>query len=132
MAPTTELEEWEKQKAIDIFEKSNLSDGREIHDRGKRSSKIAFNSSIEVEALNYPNPFNPSTTIQYALNEPAIISLQVFDILGRRVAQLVNSTQEAGTHHAIFDATRMATGMYIYRLSVNGNPSITNTMLLIK
>jgi len=44
----------------------------------------------------------------------------------------INSEQVAGTHQAIFDATRMATGMYIYRLSLNGRPAITNTILLVK
>lgn len=132
MEPTSELEDWERQKAVQVFERRELSNGQLIADRRTNSLKNPSATSVEVEASNYPNPFNPSTTIQYTLNESAMISLEVFDVLGRRVALLTDSVQEPGMHRAVFDAGSMATGMYLYRLSVNGEPTITNTMLLIK
>jgi hypothetical protein len=68
---------------------------------------------------NYPNPFNPTTTIEYQLPGVGIqymVSLKVYDVLGREVAQLVNEQQEPGAHQAVFDARYYASGMYIYRL----------------
>ncbi len=64
----------------------------------------------------YPNPFNPRTRIEYALPSRQHVSLRVFNILGERVAELVNETKDAGLHHADFDASGLATGIYFYRL----------------
>ncbi len=65
---------------------------------------------------NYPNPFNPSTQIKYDLPEPAKVSLVVYDVVGRKVAELVNSTREAGYHSATWNASDMASGVYYARL----------------
>ena len=132
MQPTSELEDWEQQRAAGVFEQSDFRQGRVFNEKRTRLLSSPSISVKEIEASNYPNPFNPTTTIQYTLNESAMISLEVFDVLGRRVALLTNSIQETGTHRAVFDARSMATGMYLYRLSVNGEPATTNTMLLIK
>lgn len=69
---------------------------------------------------NYPNPFNPSTTIRYRLPVSSDVRLEVFDILGRRVAVLVDDFQQSGHHQIDFDATQLASGVYIYRLQVAG------------
>ena len=69
---------------------------------------------------NYPNPFNPATTIRYALPEASAVRLEVFDVLGRRVALLVDGVQAAGTHAARFEASRLASGLYLYRLEAEG------------
>jgi hypothetical protein len=65
---------------------------------------------------NYPNPMNPSTTISYALPRRSNVILTVFNTLGQQVAMLVNGEMEAGNHDVTFDATRLASGMYLYRL----------------
>jgi len=67
---------------------------------------------------NYPNPFNPTTTIQYALTQKCSVTLTVFNTLGQPVATLVNGEMEAGYHEAKVDATRLASGVYFYRLQV--------------
>lgn len=80
---------------------------------------------------NYPNPFNPSTAITYDVQQSGMIRLTVYDVLGREVAVLVNGVQPAGSHIVTFDASSMASGMYVYRLT-SGSQSITRTMLLVK
>ncbi len=80
---------------------------------------------------NYPNPFNPSTTITYQLPTASNVSLKIFDVLGREVATLVNERQNAGQYQVRFDATRLASGMYFYRLQAGGYIE-TKKMMLVK
>ena len=80
---------------------------------------------------NYPNPFNPSTTISYALNRDAQVTLKVYDLMGREVATLVQGLGMAGHHTVSFDASRLATGTYIYRLTA-GATSVQKVMTLLK
>lgn len=69
---------------------------------------------------NYPNPFNPSTTIAYQLPVASDVSLKVYDVLGREVATLVNARQEAGRYQIPFNASNLASGIYLYRLQAGG------------
>lgn len=80
---------------------------------------------------NYPNPFNPSTNIKYEIPEAADVTLSVFNVLGQKVAVLVNEQKQAGVHQAQFDASGLASGSYFYRLEA-GNHVRTRQMLLIK
>ena len=80
---------------------------------------------------NYPNPFNPTTQIRYDLPEAAEVRLEVFNVMGQRVATLVNGHQTAGVHTVNFNATRLASGMYLYRLESAGTV-LTRKMLLVK
>jgi CubicO group peptidase (beta-lactamase class C family) len=65
---------------------------------------------------NYPNPFNPSTTIKFELSKSLQVRLSVYDMLGREVAVLVNKREDAGVHQTKFDASNLASGVYLYRL----------------
>lgn len=80
---------------------------------------------------NYPNPFNPSTSITYQIPADDMVRLTVYNLLGQRVATLVSERQTAGQHTITFDAARMASGQYIYRLQ-SGNRVETRTMTLVK
>ncbi|GIV60451.1 MAG: hypothetical protein KatS3mg043_1540 [Rhodothermaceae bacterium] len=80
---------------------------------------------------NFPNPFNLQTTIRYELARTGRVSLEVFDLLGRRIATLVNGEQPAGSFTVTFDARDLASGMYVYRLTA-GSQVMTRTMLLMK
>lgn len=80
---------------------------------------------------NYPDPFNPSTTIRYEVPKQGHVSLVVFDATGRQVAVLVDQEIKAGKYQTQFDATNLASGVYFYRLET-AQKSITRTMLLAK
>jgi hypothetical protein len=80
---------------------------------------------------NYPNPFNPSTTIKYELPRTSNVTLSVYDILGREVSVLVNEKREAGVHEVKFDGSNLASGVYFYRLQA-GDFVATNELVLLK
>lgn len=80
---------------------------------------------------NYPNPFNPSTSIKYTLAGQNNVSLRVYDMLGREVATLVNGVQTQGEHQVSFNASNLASGMYVYTLRA-GNFTQSKKMLLMK
>ncbi|MGF1669152.1 MAG: family 16 glycosylhydrolase [Balneolaceae bacterium] len=80
---------------------------------------------------NYPNPFNPTTNIQFELSEISEITLDVYDIMGRHVANLANGLYRSGQHIVRFDASDLASGLYIYRLHTGAYVQ-TKKMLLLK
>jgi hypothetical protein len=82
-------------------------------------------------AQNYPNPFNPSTKINYAVGTEGFVNLKVYNILGVEVATLVNEYKPIGSYTAKFNASELASGVYIYKLSVN-EFSQTRKMVLEK
>ena len=79
---------------------------------------------------NFPNPFNPSTTIRYSVPTTSRVSLIVYDILGRKVAVLVDGQQTAGIHDIEFDGKLLSSGVYYCRLSTNGNSEVKRMMLV--
>lgn len=80
---------------------------------------------------NYPNPFNPQTTIQYGLPETARVTLRVYDSVGRLVEDLVDQTQSGGIYRVQFAATDLPSGLYFYRLET-GTYTEVRSMLLVK
>ena len=80
---------------------------------------------------NYPNPFNPSTVINYSIPENGLVVLNVYNLLGEKVATLVNKVQEAGKYEVSFNASNLASGIYIYKLK-SGSFNLVRKMLLMK
>ena len=80
---------------------------------------------------NYPNPFNPTTTIQYTLSLSEQVRLSVYDMLGREVAVIVNDLKSAGQHTAVWDASNLSSGIYIYSLRTESS-RMTRKMTLMK
>ena len=104
---------------------------------------IATGQTVDVEdgfaqlpqqvelAQNFPNPFNPTTTIAFRLDQSQQVRLSVHDLLGREIAVLVDGIQPAGTFQTGFDASNLASGMYIYRLQTAAG-MVSKTMTLLK
>jgi subtilisin family serine protease len=82
-------------------------------------------------AQNYPNPFNPTTTIDFQLPRKEHVSIDIFNILGQRVTQLVDETLPAGSHSVVFDGSSLASGVYLYRLATDKS-QISRKMVMIK
>ncbi len=82
-------------------------------------------------ANNYPNPFNPSTTIKYEIGNSNFVSLKVFNSLGEKIETLVNDNKVAGVHEIQFNANGLSSGIYFYSLQV-GNFIETKKMILMK
>ena len=80
---------------------------------------------------NYPNPFNPSTVIRFELPAEMAVRLEVFDVLGRRVATLLNERLDSGMYDVAFDASGVASGVYLYRLQTDMGP-ISRKMILVR
>jgi hypothetical protein len=82
---------------------------------------------------NYPNPFNPSTTIKFVMPQTSDVRLEVFNLLGQRVASQLLGQQQAGERAVQFNASHLATGMYTYRLTMSStNASVVGKMMLVK
>jgi endonuclease/exonuclease/phosphatase family metal-dependent hydrolase len=80
---------------------------------------------------NYPNPFNPSTTITFSLAEPGDVKIDVYDILGRHITELVNDLYSGGMHNVTYDASALSGGMYVIRMET-GSHLFTGKMTLLK
>jgi len=87
-------------------------------------------TTISLEQ-NYPNPFNPLTTFEYNLSASQRVQLNVYDVLGRRIATLVDGVQAASTYRVNFDASNLTSGTYFYRLET-ANTVLTRKMILLK
>ncbi|MCB0723259.1 MAG: T9SS type A sorting domain-containing protein [Ignavibacteriae bacterium] len=108
-----------------------------VYRNGTATSVIQTNSIASKFKLeqNYPNPFNPVTNIEFSIPERGHITLEVFDIYGRRVSTLVNGDMNVGNYKTLFNAESQSSGTYFYRLDFNGeNNTFTETkkMIVIK
>ena len=100
----------------------------------ERPLHVAPSSGLPSEFLldqNYPNPFNPTTTIDYHVATSTHITLSIHDILGRMVATLVNEQKTPGVYRAQFDASGLASGVYVYRLQWGSN-SLSRKMMVVR
>jgi hypothetical protein len=125
------------------FTDRNLTSGRYAYRLKQidRDGAFKYSQSVEAEvgvapkvfelSQNYPNPFNPSTTIEYSIVSSELVTVRVFDLLGREAASLVNERQEAGTYSVRLDASKLSSGFYYYTLSAGASVS-TRRMLLLK
>ena len=97
------------------------------------TKQLSLNAIPDDFALNqaYPNPFNPVTQIQYAIPEDIHVELIVYDILGRKVTQLVNTDQQAGYHKATWNGDQNSSGLYFARM-IAGDYISTQKLMLVK
>lgn len=80
---------------------------------------------------NFPNPFNPSTTISYQLSAEGLVSIKVYDVLGKEIVTLVNEVKQSGLHEVDFNASGYGSGIYLYKMTGN-NFSQTHKMIVLK
>jgi len=141
-------EEWDEEAWIadDFSFKFNDSFGRD-YDYYASEIHVYYSTITDVEepdlsvldyylAQNYPNPFNPSTVISYTIppsvkGETANVKLIVYDVLGREVATPVNKEQSAGSYEVKFDASKLTSGIYFYKLQSGGFVE-SRKMVLVK
>ncbi len=120
-----------------VFGNSTLSSGatQPNVEKFSRPNSVRTDPNVVVKdytlAQNYPNPFNPTTDIKFTVAKEGFVTLKVYDLLGKEVATLVNRNMITGGYTADFDASSLASGTYIYTLSVNG-VSISKKMMLLK
>ncbi|MGD8781342.1 MAG: T9SS type A sorting domain-containing protein [Ignavibacteria bacterium] len=106
---------------LSFYPESDLTDAESVEEL-----PVKYNLS-----QNYPNPFNPSTTIEVTIPESGIFTLKVYNVLGQEVATLLNGQMNIGHHQVTFDASKLSSGLYIYRLS-GDNVNLTKKMMLLK
>jgi len=80
---------------------------------------------------NYPNPFNPTTTINYSVPKTSMVTIRVFDVLGREVATLVNENKPVGNYSVQFNANKLTSGVYFYKMEA-GSFTQTKKIVLLK
>jgi len=97
-----------------------------IDDQGSLLTPNSYNL-----AQNFPNPFNPTTTIQYSIPQRSNVTLKVYDVLGNEIAALVNEAKDRGVYSVNFDASQLASGIYLYRIQA-GSFVETKKMILMK
>ncbi|PIS43950.1 MAG: hypothetical protein COT22_13180, partial [Ignavibacteria bacterium CG08_land_8_20_14_0_20_37_9] len=119
-----------------VSESAYLLGNLDANNQQKLASPNTSQSDLPVPTdyaldQNYPNPFNPATTISYQLPKSGSVTLKIFDMLGKEVMTLVNEQKEMGRYTVQFDASSLASGMYVYQLRVNDYTS-TKKMLLLK
>ncbi len=114
--------------------------GPDVAAKGAEQDMLTFETAQELPEnfdlkANYPNPFNPTTTIAFDLPEATDVRLEVYDMMGRRVATLVNGNMSAGRYEAVWNAradngAAVASGVYIYRLRAGSFESVKQMVLM--
>lgn len=128
---------WVRDFVIEVVGHYELPDAGILFKADPKLKKSQLDQSVTKNPVvfelsnNYPNPFNPTTTIRFALPQAVQVSLKIYDILGREVIELVNENKPAGVYEVNFDASKLASGTYIYRLRA-GNYIESKKMILLK
>ena len=132
-------------EAVTLYHRIVTSDGTDEVDGTSFSITLTRGSIVANEPVqdlaelptefalrgNYPNPFNPVTTIEYDMPSERHVTLAVYDALGRAVSTLVDEAKPAGVHRAVFGADGLPSGLYLYRLTA-GDFTATRTMVVLK
>ncbi|MBZ0179162.1 MAG: T9SS type A sorting domain-containing protein [Melioribacteraceae bacterium] len=92
---------------------------------------VTNDNEYEISLNNYPNPFNPETTISYSIPKSSLVNITVYDLLGRKIAELINEIKEAGSYEVNFNAENHPSGLFIYKLTTNVN-IVTKKMMLLR
>ena len=103
-----------------------------IADNDASSVSNTKNEQNIISIKNYPNPFNPTTNLEFGISELGYVSLKVYDMMGREVVTLVNEKKNAGIHSVKFDGSQLSSGIYYYTLTVDGIRMETKSMVLMK
>lgn len=98
---------------------------------GIKSSKFQIPDDYELKQ-NFPNPFNPSTKIEFFLKQSGKVRLDIYNLIGQKVAELINEELSAGFHYVNFNASDLASGIYIYQLKVGNKFTSAKKMILAK
>jgi hypothetical protein len=157
-ASSGQRSDWEKIGFVEGHGNSNSRKEYSFVDKNPQSGKVQFRLKqidtdgrfeysdiveVNIDSLskfelsqNYPNPFNPTTTIKYAIpksvnGHQSLVRLSVYDVLGNEVATLVNKRQAPGNYSIKFDASKLSSGIYFYRLQ-NGSFVVTKKMILLR
>ncbi len=123
---------WWRVKAFDTQDKGTFSN--QIWNFTSVASAISSEAVLLPTEFalhqNYPNPFNPTTTIRYDVKQSGLVSVKIFDILGREVATLVSGTIPAGFHTTVWDASSLPSGLYLCRMEAPGFEHTRKLVLL--
>ncbi|HWQ81575.1 MAG TPA: T9SS type A sorting domain-containing protein [Ignavibacteria bacterium] len=127
------------KKLIQKVAYSNIPSKRPTNRIERRFEKKAGETDVLIPKKfdlyqNYPNPFNPVTNIKYAIPKNGLVSLRIYDVTGREIATLVNEYKQTGYYTISFNGSHLASGIYFYRLQVEGGKTFSSVkkMVLIK
>jgi len=130
---------WETEKVIRLLKGAITANGKASE---LTNAELSASTAVSIDAVkderplktellpNYPNPFNPVTSIPFTLSEPGAAQIDVFDAIGRKVAGIQYDSQPAGNYTFRFDASALSSGLYLYRLKANGVVQTRKMMLL--
>jgi hypothetical protein len=130
----TEYENASSDNSVSLNYGSNPSTTKDLYLNPESTTGVKSNSPVPSSyslSQNYPNPFNPSTQIRFTIPEKTNVKLEVYNLIGQKVADLVNSELSAGEYSITFNASGLSSGIYLYRLQA-GNFSSVKKMILMK
>jgi hypothetical protein len=118
-----------------LFIGMNFASGNNKHfynpvDGGKISGNTQGTSNDYKLFQNYPNPFNPTTKLSYTINIEGTVTLQVYNLVGQVIKVLVSEVQSPGHYEVEFDGSELTSGVYLYKLQINGFTSVKRMTLL--